>query len=192
VQKGSLQSDPCCDETSENTCTAFMSHKFQFEFIIIYMKINIPTKNMDEGKLVAVALIGGLVALILFFVLISGGIVRHVPITWKEKIETTVAFKTINGKLNIVGIVGNSGTNPTLLMRAQDFAMVLTVINQDNIPHMLYIDGLGVHTKILKQGENQTITFYSPTEGTYNYYDRLSSLDKPIRQIKAVKVTPFE
>lgn len=156
------------------------------------MNVSTLTKNMDEGKLVAVALIGGFAALILFFVLISGGIVRHVPITWQEKIETTIAFKTIDGKLNVIGIKGNSGTNPTLLMRTKDFAMVLTVINQDSVPRMLYIDGLGVNTKILKPGENQTITFYSPTEGTYNYYDRLSSSNNPIGQIKAVKVTAFE
>ena len=156
------------------------------------MNVSTLTRNMDEGKLVAVALIGGFVALILFFVLISGGIVRHVPITWQEKIETTIAFKTIDGKLNVIGIIGNSGINPTLLMRIKGFAMVLTVINQDNIPHMLYIAGLGVHTKILRAGENQTITFYSPTESTYNYYDRLSSSNKPIGQIKAVKVTSFE
>ena len=156
------------------------------------MNVSTLTKNMDEGKLVAVALIGGFVALILFFVLISGGLVRHVPITWQEKIETTIAFKTIDGKLNVIGIKGNSGTNPTLLMRTKDFPMVLTVINQDSIPHMLYIDGLVVHTKILKSGENQTITFYSPTEGTYNYYDRLSPLSEPIGQIKAVKVTSFD
>jgi hypothetical protein len=156
------------------------------------MNISILTKNMDEGKLVSVAVIGGLAALILFFVLISGGMVRHVPITWKEKIETTIAFKTIDGQLNVIGIIGNSGTNPILLMRTKDFAMVLTVINQDSIPHMLYIDGLGVHSKILKAGENQTITFYSPTEATYNYYDRLSSSSEPIGQIKAVKVTSFE
>ena len=156
------------------------------------MNVSTLTKDMDEGKLVAVALIGGLVALILFFVLINGGLVRHVPITLKEKVETTIAFKTIDGELNVIGIKGNSGTNPTLLMRTRDFAMVLTVINQDKIPHMLYIDGLGVNTKILKARENQTITFYSPTEGTYNYYDRLSSSTKPIGQIKAVKVTAFE
>src|SRR5574342_768901 len=92
-----------------------------------------------------------------------------------KKIETSIAFRTINGKLNAIGIIGNSGINPTLLMRIKDFAMVLTVINQDNVPHMLYIDGLGINSKILKAGENQTIIFYSPTEGTYNYYDRLSS-----------------
>jgi len=156
------------------------------------MNINIRPKKIGEGKLVAIGVIGVLAGLILFFSLISGGLVRHVPITWQEKIQTTIAFKTINGQLNVIGIVGNSGTNTTLLMRTKDFAMVLTVINQDSIPHMLYIDGLAVHTKILKAGENQTLTFYSPTEGTYNYYDRLSSSSELIGQIKAVKVTPIE
>lgn len=156
------------------------------------MNISIPAKNINEGKLVAIGIIGGLAILVLFFVFISGGLVRHVPITWKEKIETTVAFRMIDGKLNVIGLVGNSGTNPTLLMRTKDFAMVLTIINQDKTPHMLYIDGLDINSKILKAGENQTITFYSPMEGTYNYYDRVSSLTEPIGQIKAVKVTPFE
>jgi hypothetical protein len=156
------------------------------------MSINIHLNNIGAGKLVAMGVVGGIAILIVFFVLINGGLVRHVPITLKEKIETTIAFKTIDGKLNVIGIKGNSGTNPTLLMRTRDFVMVFTVINQDKIPHMLYIDGLSVNTKILKAGENQTITFYSPTEGTYNYYDRLSSSTKPIGQIKAVKVTAFQ
>jgi hypothetical protein len=156
------------------------------------LNIDILRKDIDEGKLVAIGVIGGLAILVLFFVFISGGVVRHVPITWKEKIETTIAFRMINGKLNVVGLVGNSGINPTLLMRTKDFAMVLTIINQDKTPHMLYIDGLDVNSKIIKPGENQTITFYSPSEGTYKYYDRLSSLTEPIGQIKAVKVTPFE
>lgn len=93
------------------------------------MNINIQPRSIDEGKLVAIGLVGGLAALILFFVLVNGGLVRHVPITWKEKIETTIAFKTVDGKLNVIGIKGNSGTNPTLLMRTKDFSMVLTVIN---------------------------------------------------------------
>lgn len=156
------------------------------------MSINSHRITLSEGRLVTIGVVGGITALILFFVLISGGLVRHVPITWQEKIQTTIAFRTIGGELKVIGIIGNSGINPTLLMRTKDFAMVLTVINQDNVPHMLYIDGLGVNTKILKSGENQTITFYSPTEGTYNYFDRLSSSAKPIGQIKAVKVTQFE
>lgn len=154
--------------------------------------MNIHVERIEEGKLVAIGIIGGLATLVLFFIFISGGVVRHVPITWKEKIETTIAFRTIDGKLNVIGLVGNSGTNPTLLMRTKDFAMVLTIINQDKTPHMLYIDGLDINSKILEAGENQTITFYSSTEGMYNYYDRLSPSSEPIGQIKAVKVTPFE
>ena len=65
------------------------------------MNISIPAKNIDEGKLVAIGIIGGLAILVLFFVFISGGLVRHVPITWKEKIETTIAFRMIDGKLNV-------------------------------------------------------------------------------------------
>ena len=147
--------------------------------------------TVSEGKLLTLALTGGLLAFILFFILISGGIIRQVPITWQEKIESTIAFKTINGQLKLMGIKGNRGVNPTILMRTHDFAMVLTILNEDNARHMFYIDGLGVHTKILKPGENQTITFYSPNEGTYNYYDRITSI-KPIGQIKAVKVTAYE
>jgi hypothetical protein len=81
------------------------------------MNINIEPKRVGEGKLLALGLIAGLAAIILFFAFVTGGIVRHVPITWQEKIQTTIAFKTIDGKLNVVGIIGNSGINPTLLMR---------------------------------------------------------------------------
>lgn len=144
------------------------------------------------GLLVSFAVIGTLGTLILLLFFVSVGTVRHVPITWQEKIETTVAFKTIDGQLKVIGIKGNGAVNPTLLMRTHDFAMILTVLNQDNRPHMLYIDGLNVHTNFLRPGENQTIKFFSPNEGTYNYYDRLSDSTKPIGQIKAVKVTAYE
>lgn len=156
------------------------------------MTLNVINLRLSPGRLVAFAVIGALSTLIVLIVFVSGGLVRHVLITWQEKIETTVAFKTIAGEPKVVGIKGNGAVNPTLLMRTRDFAMVLTVLNQDNRPHMLYIDGLNVHTGFLRPGENQTITFYSPTEGTYNYYDRLSGSAKPIGQIKAVKVTAYE
>jgi hypothetical protein len=104
-------------------------------------------------------------------VFISGGAVRHVPIFLKEKIETTVAFRTIDGELKLVGIKGTTQVNPTLLSRTGDTAYILTVINQDKTPHVFYIDGLNMHTKILRPGQNDTITMYSKHEGTYNYYD---------------------
>lgn len=45
------------------------------------MIINIEPKRIGEGKLLAIWLIAGLGALIPFFALISGGVIRHVPIT---------------------------------------------------------------------------------------------------------------
>ena len=51
------------------------------------MIINTEPKRIGEGKLLAIGLIAWLGALIPFFALISGGVVRHVPITWKENIK---------------------------------------------------------------------------------------------------------
>lgn len=172
-------------------CTAYVISNSEPQYILI-MTLNITGAKLSPGRLVAFAVIGALSTLIVLIVFVNGGLVRHVPITWQEKIETTIAFRTIAGELKVVGIKGNGAINPTLLMRTRDFAMVLTVLNQDNSPHMLYVDRLNVHTGFLWPGENQTITFYSPTEDTYNYYDRLSGSSKPIGQIKAVKVTAYE
>lgn len=69
---------------------------------------------------------------------------------------------------------------------------VLTVINEDNRSHILYIDGVNVYINFLRLGENQTIKFFSSNEGTYNCYDRVSGSTKPIGQIKALKVTAYE
>jgi hypothetical protein len=43
------------------------------------MNIRVLPRNISEGKLVALAVTVSLAGLVLFFVLISGGIVRHVP-----------------------------------------------------------------------------------------------------------------
>jgi hypothetical protein len=68
-------------------------------------------------------------------------------------------------------------TNPTLISRSgDDTVYALTVINQDNDLHMLYIDGLNLHTKILRPGESDTISIYPEEEGSYKYYDRLTTI----------------
>lgn len=104
-----------------------------------------------------------------------GGGVRHIPITFNEIIQTTVAFRDINGETEVVGITGNTQVNPTLVSRTgADTAYVLTVINQGDTSHMFYIDGLNLHTKILRPGDNDTITIYPRTEGVYDYYERLA------------------
>jgi hypothetical protein len=111
------------------------------------------------------------------------------------KVEATVAFRNVNGEVKIVGLKGNTQVNPILVSRTGDTAYILTVINQDpGSLHMFYIDGINAHTKILRSGENDTITIYSKKEGTYNYYDRLDTSAsnsvgmKPLGQFKAVKV----
>jgi hypothetical protein len=153
-----------------------------------------PVFNLSERKLVLVAVVGMLVAFAVLLTLVGGGGVRHVPIYWKEKIEATVAFKTIDGQLKVVGIKGNGQVNPTLVSRTGDTAYILTVVNEDINPHMFYIDGINAHTKLLRQGQNDTITIYSKKEGTYNYYDRFENIENlhPLGQFKAMKVAGDE
>lgn len=153
-----------------------------------------PVFNLSERKLVLVAVVGMLVAFAVLLTLVGGGGVRHVPIYWKEKIEATVAFKTIDGQLKVVGIKGNGQINPTLVSRTGDTAYILTVVNEDINPHMFYIEGINVHTKLLRQGQNDTITIFSKKEGTYNYYDRFENVENllPLGQFKAMKVAGDE
>jgi hypothetical protein len=124
-------------------------------------------------------------AILLIFV--SGGGVRHVAITWKEKIEATVAFRNVNGQVKVVGLKGNTQVNPTLVSKTGNTAYILTVINQDKLPHVFYIEGLNVHTKIIRSGENDTITIYSKSEGVHNYYG-WPFKQRPLGQFMTVRV----
>ncbi|MDR4510991.1 MAG: cupredoxin domain-containing protein [Nitrososphaeraceae archaeon] len=149
--------------------------------------------KLGYGKLVAFSVISMILVLITSLLLIGQGSVRHVPITYKEVIKATVAFKNIDGDIKIVGLVGNTGINPTLISRTGDTEYSLTVINQDKQPHMFYIDGLNVHTKLLRFGENDTITIQPKNEATYHYYDRVpilknNDLSQPIGEFKTLKV----
>jgi len=130
--------------------------------------------KFSEGRIIAFSVIGMILVLVISLILIGQGAVRHVPISFKEVIKAKVAFKNIEGDLKVVGIIGNRGINPTLISRTGETEYALTVINEDKEPHMFYIDGLNVHTKLLRYGENDTITIISNKEGTYNYYDRIS------------------
>jgi hypothetical protein len=132
-----------------------------------------------EGRLVPFTIIGMIAAFAILIFFVSEGGVRHVPITFKEKIEAAVAFRNIDGEIKVAGIAGNTQVNPTLVSRSgHDTVYALTVINQDNDLHMLYIDGLNLHTKILRPGDTDTITIYPKQEGSYNYYDRLTAVTK--------------
>lgn len=146
---------------------------------------------LTDGKFVLIALVGGIAAFALALFFISGGAVRHVDIFLPEKTYVTVAFQNIDGELKVVGIGGIAGVNPTILMRTGDFAMELTVVNQDSVRHAFYIDGLNLMTRFLEPGQSEVLTFYSEGEATYNYYD-YENREEPIGQIQAVKVTMYE
>ena len=146
---------------------------------------------ISDGKMVLLALVGGIVAFAIALVYISGGAVRHVDIFLPEKAYVTVAFQNVDGEVKLVGIGGIAGVNPTILMRTGDFAMELTVTNQDSVRHALYIDGLNLVTRFLEPGQSEVLTFYSEGEATYNYYD-YENRETPLGQIQAVKVTMYE
>jgi hypothetical protein len=158
--------------------------------------------KLTDNKLVAFGIIGVISAFAILILFVGGGGVRHVPITFNEIIQTTVAFRNIDGETKVVGITGNTQVNPTLVSRTgADTAYVLTVINQDNTLHMLYIDGLNLHTKILRPGESDTVTIYPKSEGVYDYYDRLAKDPEkgtsitsinPLGQFRIVKVAGDE
>ncbi len=148
--------------------------------------------KFTEGRLVVFSLVRMVLVLVISLMLIGNGVVGHVANTYKE-IKATVAFKNIDGDIKVVGIIGNIGINPTLVSRSGETEYALNVINEDKEPHMFYIDGLNVHTKLLRFGENDTITIRPDNEGTYNYYDRVS-LEKnngsiiPIGEFKTLRV----
>ena len=121
---------------------------------------------------------------------IGQGNVREFKIFFPEKVEQSVAFQDKDGQVMIVGISGISGENPTLIMR-NSFAYILTVENQDDKPHKLYIDGFEVETKLLQPGSSDTITVFPNKEETYNYYDKV---EEPVLlgQLKSVTVVPSD
>lgn len=142
---------------------------------------------MIKSKLIIpIALVSVMIGFILFFGFVGQGGVRHVPIYLQEKIESTVSFQNIDGETKIVGIKGISGINPTLVSRT-DYNYILTIRNDDGIPHMFFIDGLNVNSKVLQPNENTTMTVYSLSEGNYHYSDRFEP-DKKLGEFKIVKV----
>jgi len=156
---------------------------------LTHNKTVISKSRLTEGRFVALSIVAAMVAAFgLLIIFVNGGGVRHVSIFWKERIDTTVAFRNVNGELKVLGLKGTTQVDPTLVTRTGDTAYVLTVINQDTIPHLFYIgDGLNLHTKIIRPGQNDTIIIYPKSEGTYNYYDWVTK-GKPLGQFKAVRI----
>ena len=146
--------------------------------------------NQDKMLIVS-ALVVGVVTLGILITFIGQGEVRHVEIFLKEQVKQTVAFQDIDGNVVITGISGTGeDSNPTLITRVS-FEYVLTVINQGDKHHRLFVDGINVQTDLLAPGEEDTITIIPSKEGIYNYYDKREKLEV-LGQIKAVIVSPDE
>lgn len=145
----------------------------------------------SDKKFVVIILVVGVAALVVMIGSIGQGNVREVQLFWPEKVEQTVAFQEVNGKVKLVGKLGTKeDNNPTLIMRTS-FAYILTVVNEGSTNHRLYIDGLEVQTNLLNPGENDTITIFPNEEGVYNYYDKRDRMEL-LGQLKAVTVVPSD
>lgn len=147
--------------------------------------------NFKHKYLIIITLLIGVVALAAMIGFIGQGNVRHVSIFWQEKVEQTVAFEDIDGIVQLQGIVGISGEpNPHLITRTS-FAYVLTVINNGDTHHRLYIEGLDVQTDLLEPGDRETITIYPTKEGIYKYYDKRQYLEH-LGFLEVVTVVPSD
>ena len=123
------------------------------------------------------AILVGLVSLAAMIGFIGQGNVRHVSIFWQERVEQTVAFEDIDGQVQIRGISGVGGEpNPYLITRTS-FAYLLTVINNGDTNHRLYIEGLNVQTDLLEPGQQEVLTIYPDMEGVYKYFDKRENLE---------------
>ncbi len=132
---------------------------------------------LKEKSIVLVAVVIGVAALVGTMVFIGQGNVRHVSIFWQEKIEQTVAFEDVDGNVQLRGISGIDGEpNPYIITRT-NFVYVLTVINNGDEHHRLYIEGLDVQTDLLEPGQQGTLTIYPTEEGVYKYYDKQQELE---------------
>ena len=130
-----------------------------------------------DKALIIIAILVGLVSLAAMIGFIGQGNVRHVSIFWQERVEQTVAFEDVNGKVQLQGISGIAGEpNPYLITRTS-FAYLLTVVNNGDTNHRLYIEGLNVQTDLLEPGQQETLTIYPDKEGVYKYFDKRENFE---------------
>ena len=130
-----------------------------------------------DKALIGIAILVGVVAFAAMLGFIGQGNVRHVSIFWQERVEQTVAFEDVDGKVQLQGISGIGGeSNPHMITRTS-FAYLLTVINNGDTNHRLYIEGLNVQTDLLEPGEQETLTIYPDKEGVYKYFDKREDLE---------------
>jgi hypothetical protein len=133
---------------------------------------------MENGKLIIIlGIVAGIAAFALMITFIGQGNVREVLLYYPEKVEQTVIFEDVDDQVFLIAISGvKSEPNPTLISRTS-FAYILTVINNGDKNHRLFIEGMNVQTDLLEPGQNDTITMIPTEEGIYNYYDKRERLN---------------
>ena len=127
---------------------------------------------MKDRTLIFLAIIVGILTLSVIIGFIGQGNVRHVSIFWQERVEQTVVFEDIAGTVQLRGISGIGGEPTPSLITRTGFAYVLTVINNGDTNHRLFIEGLNVQTDLLDPGEQDTLVIYPDKEGIYEYFDK--------------------
>jgi hypothetical protein len=146
---------------------------------------------LKDRTLIIVAIVVGVLALSGIIGFIGQGNIRHVSIFWQERVEQTVVFEDIDGTVQLRGISGIAGDpNPHLITRTS-FAYLLTVINNGDTNHRLYIEGLNVQTNLLEPGEQETLIIYPDKEGNYKYFDKRQWL-KPLGILEVITVVPSD
>jgi hypothetical protein len=56
-------------------------------------------------------------------------------------------------------------------------AYILTIVNNGDKHHRLYIEGLEIQSNLLEPGQQDVITIYPTEEGLYKYYDKRERLE---------------
>jgi len=130
-----------------------------------------------DKTLILAAILIGVVSLAVIIGFIGQGNVRHVSIFWQERVEQTVVFEDVDGQVQLRGIIGIGGEPKPHLITRTNFAYLLTVINNGDTEHRLYIDGLDIQTDLLEIGEQETLTIYPNKEGVYKYFDKRQWLE---------------
>ncbi len=147
--------------------------------------------DLLKGKyVVIIGIIGGIASLAVLIGFVGQGNVRGVEIFWPERVEQTVIIQEDeNDKAELYGLKGvKGGPNPTLISRTS-FAYVLTIINEGELPHQLYIESFDVKTNVLEPGDQDTIVIVPEKEGIYNYYDIVDGKEL-LGKIRIVSVVP--
>lgn len=146
---------------------------------------------MKTKYFVIFGIIAGIASMAIMIGFVGQGNIRGTEIFYPEKVEQTVVIRDADSTAELYGLKGvKGGPNPTLLSRTS-FAYILTIINEGEKPHQIYIESFDVSTKLLEPKDQDTITIIPEKEGTYRYYD-IADGKVELGKLKIVSVVPSD